>query len=97
MLTILVPTRSAVAGFEGGREPDGEEDEREADAVVPGKFFLQHERREDDEDRESDALLDDLELVAAKLAAEVAAAVRRYHQTVLEERDAPRDEDDHEE
>jgi len=59
----------------------------EAHGVVPREFLLQHEPREHDEHGERDGLLDDLELVAAKLAAEVAAAlagtIRQYSKKAM--------------
>ena len=75
--------------FERRGEPHREQNQPEAHGVVPSEFFLQHDPGEDHEYPERDALLDDLELVAAELAAEVAAAVGRDHQAVLEKRDSP--------
>ena len=76
-------------GLERRCEPHGEHDEPEALGVIPREFFLKHEPREQREDRERDGLLDDLEPVAAKFAAQVALAVGRDHQAI-EKRDAPR-------
>src|SRR5688572_16431120 len=83
--------------LERAREKHREDDAHEARGVIPRQFFLQDNRREGDEHREGDALLDDFELVAGKLAAEVTAAICRDHQAIFEEGDAPRNEDDREE
>src|ERR1035437_2028411 len=85
------------ARLEGGGEPQGEHDEQEAHGVIPGEFFLEHEPGEADEDHQRDALLDDLELITAETAAEIARAVRRHHQAVFEKGDAPRSQNDEEE
>src|SRR5882724_6184549 len=83
--------------LEGRREPHGADDEYEANGIVPRQPLLEHDPGEDHEHSQGDDLLDDLELIAGELAAEIPAAIRRHHQAVFEERDPPRDEDDREE
>src|SRR6185295_18318213 len=76
-------------GLERRGKPDGEQDQREAHAVIPREFFLQHEPRKHHEDGEGDAFLNDLQLIAAELPAEIAAPIGGDHQAILEKRDAP--------
>ena len=78
-------------------EDDGQDDEKEADEVVPADgLALENGGHDDGEDGEGDALGQDFELheregSAVDLAADT---VGGYHETVLEKGDAPRGEDD---
>ena len=81
-------------------ENDGQQDEYEADEVVPADgFALEDGGHDDGEDRQRDALGQYLELhqregTAVDLAAD---AIGGYHERVFEEGHAPRCEDDEDE
>lgn len=78
-------------------EEDGENDEEEADEVVPlDGLAFENEGDDEGEDDEGDAFLDDLELHEREGAAGDLGtyAVGGDHETVLEQGHAPREEDD---
>jgi hypothetical protein len=84
----------ACAGFERHGKVDGGEKESETDGIIPGKSFLKDDPGEDDEDAQGDAFLNDLELVARELSAQVAMAIGGHHEAIFEEGDSPGHEDD---
>ena len=82
--------------FQEGEE-DGEDDAEEGDDVVPvDGLSLEDEGDDDGEDGQGDDLLDDLELdeVEGTAVLGITYAVGRDREAVLEEGDAPGEQDD---
>src|SRR5208337_4581979 len=69
----------------------GDTEEGERDEIIPSEPLFEKQNREHDEGRDRDYFLNDLELKTREL--DVAEAICGHRQTILEQRESPRDED----